>query len=165
MCPNCVTPWKCNGPHIPEDDLSRQFAHDLIKHYGEDRFYHSCLRTSSVAACAGMWLALNCETVGEDETRRMVEYLESIGIHDSIGIREHVYLYQQHISSAEELRFDDKNLWENLCRVSFGFCRWWREFGLKTHKLPVHIHARMILGENNEWTRNYTSLVERFPDW
>lgn len=21
MCPFCVTPWKCNGPHIPEDDL------------------------------------------------------------------------------------------------------------------------------------------------
>jgi hypothetical protein len=19
MCPNCVTPWKCNGPHIPEE--------------------------------------------------------------------------------------------------------------------------------------------------
>jgi len=18
MCPNCVTPWKCNGPHVPE---------------------------------------------------------------------------------------------------------------------------------------------------
>lgn len=18
MCPNCVTPWKCNGPHIPD---------------------------------------------------------------------------------------------------------------------------------------------------
>lgn len=18
MCPNCVTPWKCNGPHIPQ---------------------------------------------------------------------------------------------------------------------------------------------------
>lgn len=18
LCPNCVTPWKCNGPHIPE---------------------------------------------------------------------------------------------------------------------------------------------------
>jgi hypothetical protein len=18
MCPNCVTPWKCNGPHIPK---------------------------------------------------------------------------------------------------------------------------------------------------
>lgn len=21
MCPNCVTPWKCNGPHIPDDAL------------------------------------------------------------------------------------------------------------------------------------------------
>lgn len=20
MCPNCVTPWKCNGPHIPEPE-------------------------------------------------------------------------------------------------------------------------------------------------
>ena len=20
MCPNCVTPWKCNGPHIPEGE-------------------------------------------------------------------------------------------------------------------------------------------------
>lgn len=19
LCPNCLTPWKCNGPHIPED--------------------------------------------------------------------------------------------------------------------------------------------------
>lgn len=19
MCPNCVTPWKCNGPHVPAD--------------------------------------------------------------------------------------------------------------------------------------------------
>ncbi len=18
MCPNCVTPWKCNGPHVPD---------------------------------------------------------------------------------------------------------------------------------------------------
>jgi hypothetical protein len=21
LCPNCVTPWKCNGPHILEEDL------------------------------------------------------------------------------------------------------------------------------------------------
>lgn len=20
-CPNCVTPWKCNGPHLPEEPL------------------------------------------------------------------------------------------------------------------------------------------------
>jgi len=21
MCPNCVSPWKCNGPHIPEHTI------------------------------------------------------------------------------------------------------------------------------------------------
>jgi hypothetical protein len=26
MCPNCVTPWKCNGPHIPEPDASWTFT-------------------------------------------------------------------------------------------------------------------------------------------
>jgi hypothetical protein len=20
MCPNCVTPWKCNGPHLADDE-------------------------------------------------------------------------------------------------------------------------------------------------
>ena len=24
LCPNCVTPWKCNGPHIPESFLYSQ---------------------------------------------------------------------------------------------------------------------------------------------
>ena len=24
MCPNCVTPWKCNGPHIPESAPQEQ---------------------------------------------------------------------------------------------------------------------------------------------
>lgn len=22
MCPNCVTPWKCNGPHIPDPNVT-----------------------------------------------------------------------------------------------------------------------------------------------
>jgi hypothetical protein len=23
LCPNCLTPWKCNGPHIPEPSVDR----------------------------------------------------------------------------------------------------------------------------------------------
>ena len=23
MCPNCVTPWKCNGPHLTGDEMLR----------------------------------------------------------------------------------------------------------------------------------------------
>lgn len=26
MCPNCVTPWKCNGPHIPESEPPQDVA-------------------------------------------------------------------------------------------------------------------------------------------
>ena len=22
MCPNCVTPWKCNGPHMPKGEIA-----------------------------------------------------------------------------------------------------------------------------------------------
>jgi hypothetical protein len=21
MCPNCLTPWKCNGPHLPDQEM------------------------------------------------------------------------------------------------------------------------------------------------
>ena len=23
MCPNCVTPWKCNGPHLTAESMSK----------------------------------------------------------------------------------------------------------------------------------------------
>ena len=25
LCPNCITPWKCNGPHIPRKHWGRYF--------------------------------------------------------------------------------------------------------------------------------------------
>jgi hypothetical protein len=28
MCPNCVTPWKCNGPHIPDVQYHELPWHD-----------------------------------------------------------------------------------------------------------------------------------------
>lgn len=43
MCPNCVTPWKCNGPHIPAHDLvarlrSAEFSTlDEVSAYAADR--------------------------------------------------------------------------------------------------------------------------------
>jgi hypothetical protein len=29
MCPNCVTPWKCNGPHVPAEQRDEACAHDV----------------------------------------------------------------------------------------------------------------------------------------
>lgn len=29
MCPNCVTPWKCNGPHLMEETMTNwRMLHD-----------------------------------------------------------------------------------------------------------------------------------------
>jgi len=33
MCPNCVTPWKCNGPHEP---VTRPTGKDVCAHDGDD---------------------------------------------------------------------------------------------------------------------------------
>ena len=32
MCPNCVTPWKCNGPHIEEteDKMDKNLVNKLV---------------------------------------------------------------------------------------------------------------------------------------
>ena len=55
LCPNCVTPWKCNGPHIPDpttvhDDLARLHAIEY-----EARQWHDAIRRGdfgpSTCAC------------------------------------------------------------------------------------------------------------------
>jgi hypothetical protein len=36
MCPFCVTPWKCNGPHIPDDDLD-SFNDAMLQSFKDGR--------------------------------------------------------------------------------------------------------------------------------
>ncbi len=31
MCPNCVTPWKCNGPHIPDQTPTTEAGRRLLR--------------------------------------------------------------------------------------------------------------------------------------
>ena len=31
LCPNCVSQWKCNGPHIPEDNELAALQFDLTE--------------------------------------------------------------------------------------------------------------------------------------
>ena len=32
MCPFCVTPWKCNGPHIEPEDMAEFEAYSLSQY-------------------------------------------------------------------------------------------------------------------------------------
>lgn len=132
---------------MTEDD--RQFAKELIEFLGEERFYHSCKRTSSPVVTMTLHNELNKCTVEQSETS-----LRKIGIQihqpAHVGYTFLPCIYETH---------------QHLCRIAFGFCRFWKEFGRKTHTLPDHIHARMTLGENNEWTKQYVELLQKFPDW
>lgn len=126
------------------DQLDRDFAGELIKKYGEDRFYHSCKRTRDSYSALRLHMELN--SCGREESER---FLRSIGI-DRMSHR---------VGAGKETPR------EILCRIACGFVRYFKEFGLRTHKLPSVLHARMLLGETNEWVRSYAKLLETFPDW
>jgi hypothetical protein len=134
------------------NEENRDFANELIKQYGEDRFYHCCMRTSSPYATAEMWLLLNADDslTREENKRNCHQFLESISIRPGFV-------------SGIPLHPVDDFMRADLCRIAFGFCRWWKEFGLKKMNLPANIHARMVLGENNEWVRNYVKLLNDEP--
>lgn len=50
MCPNCVTPWKCNGPHeLPEEDVVNH-----PKHYTDHPSGIECIQiTEHMGFCLG----------------------------------------------------------------------------------------------------------------
>lgn len=50
MCPNCVTPWKCNGPHLMENDMNLiTITEDLDYYWPDDIWgdaYHMYVKDS-----------------------------------------------------------------------------------------------------------------------
>jgi hypothetical protein len=124
------------------EQTDRDFAEELIRHYGEDRFYHSCKRTAGYVEA--LWLRSQLTGGEREESAR---FLASIGIRPSVNTWV-----------AESGR-------EAVCRVAYGLVRYYKDFALKEHKLPPVLNARMILGESNEWVRKYSELLQTFPDW
>jgi hypothetical protein len=56
LCPNCVTPWKCNGPHIPEpaqrDERAEYERHMSLINPCKDVFdEHQCERIMQLTWC------------------------------------------------------------------------------------------------------------------
>jgi len=48
MCPNCVTEWECNGPHIPEDQmrLTTESGSDKVLELARAQHYYRTLRNA-----------------------------------------------------------------------------------------------------------------------
>jgi hypothetical protein len=137
------------------DEENREFAQELIKKYGSDRFYHSCLRTSDVQTTLRIYFNLN-----EHDDFKCSEFMRDIGIYvDEFLFKESALIPKIQPTTKVELSREDARF--HLCRIAFGFCLNWRELGLRTPELPAHIQSRMILGESNQWVENYALIIQK----
>jgi hypothetical protein len=126
------------------EDMDKDFATKMIKVYGEERFYHCCKRTGSGLSVLKLHMALN-----ESERLDSYRYLLSVGIDP----------YARPVSGPDETHR------ETMCRIAYGFVRFYKEMGRKKHELPPELNARMVFGEQNQWVINYVKLLDSFPDW
>lgn len=62
MCPNCVTPWKCNGPHLSDETayMQRQPLDDLAS------AWRSCLVRAGLLALALILVGLAAAQLASD---------------------------------------------------------------------------------------------------
>ena len=130
-----------------------EFARELIKHFGPDRFYHCYKRMGGdLSGSVHIYTMLSPPEhrqakypVHSPPPWKCAEFFKSIGMQ----IDGSVF---QHLGPIE---------WGAMCMVAYGFCKSWKEFGLKTRTLPDSIHARMILGDKNEWTEEYARMLDQ----
>jgi hypothetical protein len=154
-----------------------EFARELIHNFGADRFYHCHIRMCRLSwgIYESSWGLRDCSAgpaffevvdavhvytmLGPPELPpwKCVEFFKSIG----------VQIDERLASTA--LRHPASIEWKEMCMVAYGFCKHWKEMGRKTPTLPSNLHARMILGEKNEWTEEYAreylkeETYERLP--
>ena len=84
MCPFCVTPWKCNGPHIDEYELDNfnSYVEDAIAAAGAiSTLSHTTiaelLRSNMFDAQRGGTVIMNVDDMIEEVADIIMEYLES----------------------------------------------------------------------------------------
>lgn len=140
------------------NDTNIDFALEMIKKYGEDRFYHNLRRTESDEygniRTVIIYAILNQDTDKESCNN----FFRSIQLKDCIWQWDF-----DRITITESTLFGLKvDLRLEMCRTAYGFSKRFKEFGLRTCELPDHIHARMILGEKNEWVIKYLKFIEEY---
>ena len=114
---------------MTEEDLN--FAQEIIKRYGEDRFYHAAV----LAGCDILKLFHSIDPEGNWLEKSRELKIEAIGSY-----------FVQH-----------KNHREILCHILLVLVKSHKQFAIKTKQPPMNLHARMILGEPNQWVKEYVS--------
>lgn len=122
------------------DESNRDFAQELIKGLGEDRFYHAMQRAGYGEHSKSFYEALGGDRLDWDSKKRELRLI----VNHSIGVADYA-------TSRKA-----------LCATAFVISSRHKEFARKSPLLPASIHARMMLDEQNEWTKKYAdNLSER----
>ena len=127
-------------------DTNKDFSLELIKQYGIDRFYHCCFRTGDSVRTTIVYMYLNENSTKED----FQDFFTDLKL-------DCQWIWDLNIYETSFKNYDFR---QEMCGIAYGFSRYWKEYGLKTYKLPDHLHLRMILGEKNEWVKNYINWIE-----
>lgn len=127
------------------EELERDFAEDMIKRFGEDRFYHAMLRWGAPRELKLVHLGLGGT---EADWRRKCDELRLMMTGEDI------------MSFPVRPAFKKGEPWEVLCRTACTISVCFKEYALKVPRLPPHLHARMLLGSQNDWTRKYVEKIE-----
>lgn len=127
------------------EEMEKDFAKKMIDVYGEERFYHCYKRTGS----GGLSVLKLHMDLNDCDRSTSYHYLRTIGID----------AYARPAASLEETHR------EVVCRIAYGFVKFYKEMGRKKHELPAELNVRMIFGENNNWVSKYVKLLDSFPDW
>lgn len=125
-------------------DGSKEFMEELVGKFGEDRFYHALLRFGTTRQAR---LAHRLLTGGDDGWhQKMTEFrLKSVASAEDLSLAD---------------RWKDGEAYETACKAAFALSRHHKEYAVRSGELPAAIHARMIIGQQNEWTRKYTERLE-----
>lgn len=120
------------------DDSNVDFARDLIRAFGQDRFHHALQRSGYGG-----------------HSRSFHESLAGEGPNwESLRAELKLPVVPSYLCGPASAR-------EALCAVAFVISSNYKEFARKSPVLPACIHARMLLDEQNEWTRKYADNLAK----
>lgn len=147
---------------MTEDNLN--FCQELIKQYGIDRFYHCAHRMLGEKTIL-IYYFLNQENFSKNNC---IDFLKSLSLYDFLKLDNVIQCVESYQNKEKDpiglLRYGyvehntpDRS---DICSIACAFSLYYKEFGLRSHKLPDHLHARMIFSENNKWVLNYINNLK-----
>lgn len=131
------------------DEGETQFARDLLRLFGEDRFYHALLRLGQPREAKMMHTALGGTEEGWIRTCRELR-LGGVG--------------SERNDVRDRTVFAEGEPGDIICRVACTLSSHFKEYAMRSPALPAPIHARMLLDRQNEWTRKYAENLARHAE-